>query len=191
MREPVGLILAGGRGLRMGGVTKAEVTLGDQTLLDRCIARLSPQVSALAVNANGPIATSLPVLQDTMTGHLGPLAGVLAGLHWAEARGSSHVVTVAVDTPFFPCDLAPQLILASEAHGDRLAIAATQDGEHGTFGLWPVALRDALAGYLNEDGRKVRDFTTAQGAATAHFCDAQAFFNINTADDLAEATAWL
>lgn len=191
MREPVGLILAGGRGTRMGGVAKGDVMLGGARLLDRCIARLDPQVGALAVNSNTVIETDRPVIADTMTGHLGPLAGVLAGLDWAGAGGATHVVSVAVDTPFFPCDLVPHLIMAGQAHTDGLAIATSHSGDHATFGIWPVALRDELATFLQDGGRKVRAFTDSHGAAKASFPDERAFFNINTPDDLAQAAAWL
>ncbi|WP_281984326.1 molybdenum cofactor guanylyltransferase MobA [Thalassorhabdomicrobium marinisediminis] len=190
MREPFGLILAGGRGTRMGGVSKAGLLLGGESLLERVQARLAPQVTRIAVNANAPLRTPHPVIRDSLEGHFGPLAGVLTGLDWAAALGASHIVTVAVDTPFFPCDLVPRLLLAG---GGGLAIAETSDGEHGTFGLWPVSLRAPLAAYLEQGGRKVRTFTTAQGAALARFPDTTppAFFNINTPDDLTRAADWL
>ena len=91
MREPFGLILAGDRGTRTGNVSKADLTLGHLTLLTHVQARLEPQVAAIAVNANGPIATGLRVIADATPDHLGPLAGVLAGLgpHAKEARTSS------------------------------------------------------------------------------------------------------
>lgn len=191
MREPLGLILAGARGTHIGGDPTSGVMLCGQTLLARCVDRLEPQVSAVAVNANDAVDTELPVLADAMAGNLGPLAGVLAGMGWALAQGGTHIVTVAVDTPFFPCDLVPHLIMAGEHHPDGFAIAATPDGDHGTFGLWPVTLRAALFEYLETGGRKVRGFTTAQHAGKAQFTDGRAFFNINTPADLAEAATWV
>lgn len=187
MREPVGLILAGGRSTRMGGTPKADLMLGGIRLLDHCIARIEPQVAELALNSNTDIETNLQVLPDTMDGHLGPLAGVLAGLEWAQNAGATHLVSVAVDTPFFPCDLVPFLLMAGDEHPLGLAIASTPDGEHGTFGIWPVALRAELAAFLENGGRKVRAFTHAQNAACANFPDDAAFFNINTPEDLTKA----
>ena len=175
----------------MGGVAKAGLMLGRRTLLSHCIARLDPQVRGVAVNSNAPLNTTLPVVPDTVAGHLGPLAGILAGLEWAASLGATHLVSVAVDTPFFPCDLVPQLLLAGEGHTTGLAIAASTDGAHGTFGVWPVALQHALADFIENGGRRVRDFTEDQGAATAYFPDPKAFFNINTPDDLAQAHAWM
>lgn len=193
MREPFGLILAGGRGTRMGGVAKADLMLGEQSLLLRCAERLEPQVRKLGVNTNDTIYSKWDVVPDTMTGRLGPLAGILAGLGWAQSQGASHIVSVAVDTPFFPCDLVPRLLMASKGHEDGLVVAATSDGEHGTFGLWSVEIKDQLAAFLEKGGRKVRDFTHAHNAAIAHFPDTipPTFFNINTPDDLEQARAWL
>lgn len=193
MREPVGLILAGGRGSRMGGTSKADVRLCGRRLLDHVTERFEPQVAALALSANTPVKTGLPVLADTQAGFLGPLAGILAGLDWAQARGASHMVSVAVDTPFFPADLVPRLLMAGEGHPAGLAVATTTDGQHGTFAVWPVALRDDLAGFLARGGRKVREWTQAQGAAHAPFPDTTppAFFNINTPADLQQAAVWM
>ncbi len=193
MHEPLGLILAGGRGRRMGGAVKAAIDLGGQSLLSRAEARLGPQVGALAVSANSDVATHLPCLADKTPDFAGPLAGILSGLDWAAERKATHIVTVAVDTPFFPCDLVPRLILASEAHPEGLAIATTPDGQHGTFGLWPVSLRGDLAAFLKGGGRKVRAWTDGHGAALARFPETTppAFFNINTPDDLTQAEAWL
>ena len=135
MRAPLGVILAGGRATRMGGGDKGLLQLGGATLLDHVIDRLSPQVAELALNANGDparfAAYGLPVLADNISEFPGPLAGVLAGLDWAAARGAEAIVTAAADTPFFPCDLVPQLLLASEGRQHQLALAATPDPERG------------------------------------------------------------
>ncbi|MGR3434014.1 MAG: molybdenum cofactor guanylyltransferase MobA [Shimia sp.] len=194
MRQPMGVILAGGQARRMGGGDKALLRLGGRTLLDHVIDRLAPQVDGLALNANGDparfAAWGLPVLHDPLPGFLGPLAGVLAGLDRARARGATHIVTAAADTPFLPADLVPRLLLAVETEARPIALAAT-DGLHPTFGLWPVALADPLRAALEGGTRKVLAFTDAHGAATATFpapC-LDPFFNVNTPDDLAAAEA--
>ncbi len=193
MREPIGVILAGGRGTRMGTVSKAGVMLGGESLLQRCEDRLAPQCDGIVVIANADVSTSYPVISDSLAGYLGPLAGILAGLDYAQKRGFSHCVTAAVDTPFFPCDLTPKLILAGLEHPDGFAIAATVDGLQGTFGIWPVTLRAALEQYLQEGQRKVRSFAEAHAAATAHFAPTKpdAFFNANTPEELEAAQKWL
>lgn len=194
-----GVILAGGMARRMGGGDKALMELAGATLLARVIARLEPQVDALAINANGDPARferfGLPVIPDTVEGFAGPLAGVLAGLRWAGAEGRSHIVTAAGDTPFFPEDLVKRLSAAAEAEGAPIALAATDDPERGrsdhpTFGLWPVALADDLEHALTvDDLRKVVAWTRRHGAARAVFGGAGTypFFNVNTPEDMAEA----
>ena len=118
MTEPLGVILAGGQATRMGGGDKGLLQLGGQSVLGHVIERLTPQVDRVALNANGDAARfaglKLPVLPDSIDGFAGPLAGVLAGLDWAAEQGADTIVTAAADTPFFPCDLVPQLLLASE-----------------------------------------------------------------------------
>lgn len=205
MKQPLGVILAGGLATRMGGGDKALLRLGGRPLLAHVISRLEPQVAAIALNANGDPARfsdyALPVIADNITGFPGPLAGVLAGLDWAAEQRAESIVTVAADTPFFPMDLVPRLLLASEGKPHRLAMATTpRTGEelksggrkvnrHPTFGLWPVALRDDLRQALNDGLRKVVAWTEPHGAGETLF-DAtllDPFFNVNTPDDLAQA----
>ncbi|KIN62097.1 Molybdopterin-guanine dinucleotide biosynthesis protein MobA [Sulfitobacter noctilucicola] len=200
MEQPLGVILAGGQATRMGGGDKGLLTLGGQPLLRHVIDRLEPQTAQVAVNANGDparfAAYELPVLPDSIEGFVGPLAGVLAGLDWAAEQGAQTIVTAAADTPFFPCDLVPQLLLASEGMIHPLVLAATTDtrrgtARHPTFGLWPVALRDDLRAALNGGLRKVVLWTEQHGGREAVFPDEHAFFNVNTPDDLTQAEAML
>jgi molybdopterin-guanine dinucleotide biosynthesis protein A len=195
-----GVILAGGRATRMGGGDKGLLPLGDTPILARVIARLEPQVSHIALNANGDPARfarfGLPVLPDSIADFPGPLAGVLAGLDWAAGEGAEAIVTVAADTPFFPTDLVTRLQAAAEAQGVPIALAATPDPERGkvrhpTFGLWPVALRHDLRQALEDGLRKVVLWTDRHGTATALFPAEpfDPFFNINTPEDLARAEA--
>ena len=127
------------------------------------------------------------MIPDSIPGFAGPLAGVLAGMDWAAEQGADHIVTAAADTPFLPCDLAPQLILAGEDSG--LALAASPGRRHPTFGLWPTALRDDLRAALNDGLRKVVLWTDRHGGQVAEFPDDAAFFNINTPTDLQSAEA--
>jgi molybdopterin-guanine dinucleotide biosynthesis protein A len=200
MKQPLGVILAGGQATRMGGGDKGLLRLGGTSVLDRVIERLSPQVAALALNANGNAARfaalGLPVLPDSIDGFAGPLAGVLAGLDWAAELGADAIVTAAADTPFFPCDLVPQLLLAGEGMAHPLVLAATRDPERGrarhpTFGLWSMGLRDDLRASLEEGMRKVVQWTGRHGGREAVFPDEAAFFNINTPEDLKKAEAML
>ena len=185
-----GCVLAGGEARRMGA-DKALIRLADQTLLSHAIARLEPQVERLAISANGDPARlasyGLPVLPDETL--LGPLSGVLAALRWAAPLGATAVVTLAVDTPFAPGDLVPQLCLAAETAPEALAIASSAK-DHPTCGIWPVTLAAPLAAFLASGAKpRVLAFTDAHHATRAHFPDEAAFQNLNTPEDLAAAEA--
>ncbi|MBZ2169816.1 molybdenum cofactor guanylyltransferase MobA [Marinobacter sp. F4216] len=185
------VILAGGQARRMGGGDKGRLMLGDQTLIQRVIDRITPQVDAVVLNANGDLSRfedlGLPVVADSVTGYAGPLAGVLAGMDWAAEQGHEWLISVAADTPSFPLDLAQRL-----AEKDTpVVLAATPDPERGrlpqpTFGRWQVALRDDLRAALNGGVRKIRQWTQAQGESLVVFGEDD-FFNINTPEDLAWA----
>lgn len=209
LQQPLGVILAGGLATRMGGGDKGLLEIGGAPLLQRVIDRIEPQVGGLALNANGEAARfaryRLPVLPDTIAGFPGPLAGVLAGLDWAAEQGADSIVTVAADTPFFPCDLVPRLLLAAEEAPHLLALACTpRSGDealksgggkkinrHPTFGLWPVSLRNDLRAALEGGLRKVVLWTDQHGAGEALFSAEpfDPFFNVNTPEDLARAEA--
>ncbi|MFK7763307.1 MAG: molybdenum cofactor guanylyltransferase MobA [Roseobacter sp.] len=202
MKQPLGVILAGGLATRMGGGDKGLLQLGNGTLLSHVRARLDPQVAGLGLNANGDptrfAAFGMPVLADSIEGFAGPLAGVLAGLDWAASEGAETIVTAAADTPFLPGDLVPQLLRASEGMAHPLVLAATPDDargqvRHPTFGLWPVALREDLRDALVDGLRKVVLWTDRHGGREALF-PAQPFdpfFNVNTPKDLAAAEQML
>jgi molybdopterin-guanine dinucleotide biosynthesis protein A len=202
MRPPLGVILAGGQARRMGGGDKGLLQLGGQSLLTRVIERLGPQVDGLAINANGDPSRfdpyGLPVIGDNIPGFAGPLAGVLAGLDWAADQGADYIVTAAADTPFFPCDLVPRLLLTAQDMSAPLALAASQDAERGvqrhpTFGLWPVTLRDDLRQALMGGLRKVVLWTDKHAGRTTIFPSAvpDPFFNVNTPEDHAQAERYL
>ncbi|MEP3917321.1 molybdenum cofactor guanylyltransferase MobA [Ascidiaceihabitans sp.] len=200
MTRPVGIILAGGQATRMGGGDKGMLALGEKTLLQHVIDRLGPQVDGMALNANGAPSRfapyDLPVIADSIDGFAGPLAGVLAGMDYAATKGADTVVTAAADTPFFPTDLVTCLQAAAQGMAHPLALAATPHPDrnklrHPTFGLWPVALRDDLRTALNAGTRKVVQWTDGHNGRLAMFPSEDAFFNVNTPDDLAKAQAML
>ncbi|WP_293449082.1 molybdenum cofactor guanylyltransferase MobA [Planktotalea sp.] len=202
MKQPLGVILAGGQARRMGGGDKGRLVLGGQSLLAHVVERLEPQVAGLALNANGDAGRfddlGLPVLSDSIDGFVGPLAGVLAGLDWAASQGADAIVTAAADTPFFPCDLVPRLMMEAVGMDAPLVLAATPDTQRGrnrhpTFGLWPVALRDDLRTALNGGLRKVVMWSDQHGGREAMFPNSpfDPFFNVNTPEDLARVEGLL
>jgi molybdenum cofactor guanylyltransferase len=190
-----GIVLAGGLSRRMGGGDKCLRLLAGRPILAHIIDRARPQVTELAINANGDpgrfAGFGLPVVADSVADFPGPLAGILAGLDWAAASlpGASHVASFAGDAPFLPLDLVARLEAAVTA-GSELACAASAGRAHPVFGLWPVALREALRRALVEDGlRKVDRWTARFRLATVEFPAGRVdpFFNANEPEDLAEA----
>tara|TARA_Y100001001_G_scaffold152779_1_gene165798 strand:+ start:13425 stop:14012 length:588 start_codon:yes stop_codon:yes gene_type:complete len=185
------VILAGGQASRMGGGDKGRLMLGDQSLIQRVIDRITPQVDAVVLNANGDLSRfddlGLAVVADSVAGHAGPLAGVLAGMDWAAEQGHEWLISVAADTPSFPRDLAARLA----EYDTPVVLAATPDPERGrlpqpTFGRWQVALRHDLRAALNDGVRKIRQWTQTKGETLVMFGEDD-FFNINTPEDLAWA----
>ena len=192
---PIGVILAGGQSRRMGGGDKGLLSLDGHSILHHVIARLSPQVQRMAINANGDATRfapfNLPVLPDPVPGLPGPLAGVLAAMDWAAGLGADAVITVAADTPFFPTDLVTRLQAAGGSAGFSLAATGkdTAPDWHPVFGLWPVGLRHILRQDLLAGQRKVITWAVQNGARPALFAGTNPFFNINTPEDLAIARA--
>ena len=195
-----GVVLAGGLSRRMGGGDKALLSLGGRSILDHVIERARPQVSSLALNANGDAARfarfGLPVIADVVEGHVGPLAGVLTGLEWA---ANAHpecawVASFASDAPFLSVDLVARLLAAIEKDGADLACASSAGRHHPVFGLWPVALVDDLRHAVIDDSiRKVDAWTARYSLAVADFEvePFDPFFNTNRPEDLAEAETLL
>lgn len=195
-QECVGVVLAGGLARRMGGGDKPLLDMGGRPILAHVIAALAPQCAALVLNANGDparfAAFGLPVVADSVEGHAGPLAGVLAGMdHAAETRpGASFVLSAPADTPFLPADLVARLDGARSAAGAAIAVAASGGQTHHAVALWPLALRDALRRALVGEGlRKVSAFIARHPGVTVEWPAAprDPFFNINSPADLVEA----
>jgi molybdenum cofactor guanylyltransferase len=193
--DTLGVILAGGRARRMGGINKGHIRIGGATILERVLARLRGQCARLVLNANaeaGRFAVDVPIVADSVSGFPGPLAGILAGLDFAAAQKPEigWVVSVPSDCPFLPRDLVPRLHRARHAIGATLACAASAGRHHPVVGLWPVELREALRHALTKEGaHKVGEWSARYPLAVAEWPTEplDPFFNVNTPDDVAEA----
>ena len=190
-KEISGLILAGGRGTRMGGIDKGlQMHLG-LPLAQHALERLSPQVGALMLNANRNLSTyqamGVPVWQDEMPDFPGPLAGMLAGLMHCD---TPYLVTVPCDSPNFPTDLVVRLALGLVDASADLATAYTREaGElraQPVFCLMRIALRNNLRAFIESGERKTGLFAAQHRGAKVVFDDAAAFANANTLGELAE-----
>lgn len=181
-----GLILAGGQSRRMGR-NKALLPLHGRPLIEHAIEHLQPQVSQVLISTNTPLPlpTELVQIADSLD-DAGPLAGVLAGLQWLQAHSTREwLLTVAVDTPFFPQDLTRQLWQARQP-GEMIVSACSGDRVHPACSLWHVSIMEALNHYLQtEQQRRVLGFIAGQTHRQVDFAigDTDPFCNINTPAD--------
>ena len=186
-----GLVLCGGRGMRMGGVDKGLQNHHGMPLALHALMRLAPQVHHAMINANRNLAAyesmGAPVWPDPMADYPGPLAGWLAGLEHCE---TPYMVTVPSDTPAFPADLVARLAAALQAEGAEIAMAATlEDGRvqvQPVFCLMKSDLMESLVAYLHSGERKIDRWTARHRCVQVMFDDSAAFFNANTPQELAQ-----
>ena len=192
-----GLVLAGGQGRRMHHADKAFMDIGHRPCMDWVITQLKKHCAAIAISANGHAqrfsAWPYPVLADTLH-DVGPLAGVLSGLAWADAAGFDVLVSVPVDTPYIPDNLVSSLLPAP-------SYAAYAAQSHSLVAAWPVRAAHALLAKqladITEQNRKqnTRVCTLAQalGSRAVDFLPMSPFdpfININTPEDLQAAQAF-
>jgi len=184
-----GLILAGGRGSRMGGVDKGLQSHNGIPMAMHALLRLGPQVGALMVNANRNLGAyesmGVPVWPDALPDFAGPLAGFLAGLERSE---TPWLVTVPCDAPLFPLDLVARLAQAAVETQADIAMAATFEHGHPqrqpVFCLMRASLMESLVAFTQSGQAKIDRWTGQHRCVEVPFEDAHAFFNANTLADL-------
>ncbi|MEO5669050.1 MAG: molybdenum cofactor guanylyltransferase MobA [Ramlibacter sp.] len=192
--EITGVILAGGRGSRMGGVDKGLQNFNGMPLALHTLMRLAPQVGELMINANRNLgayeAFGAPVWPDVLSDYAGPLAGFLTALERCE---TAWLATVPCDTPLFPADLVARLAQAAHAQDAEIAMAAAreEDGQlraQPVFCLMQVGLMESLVRFTHEGGRKIDAWTSQHKTVLMPFDaptdDPRAFFNANTLGEL-------
>lgn len=189
-----GLVLAGGQGSRMGGVDKGLLVHQGQTLVQRALQRLAPQVGPLMISANRHLEDyarlGVPVWPDERTGFAGPLAGFFAGLSRCT---TPWLVTVPCDSPDFPLDLVARLADAVIAQDADLAMPVVNSDEglrrQPVFCLLRVDLLPSLRAFVDAGGAKIAAWALNQRHATVSFDNASAFANANSPSDLAALAA--
>ena len=184
LTEVTGIILAGGRGSRMGGEDKGLLMLNGQPLYQHVLQRLQPQVATVCISANRNqtryLQSGFPVITDSIPGYAGPLAGMLAALHSVK---TSWALFVSCDTPFIPRHLAQQLW---QHRGNASAVwVRNTDRDHPTMALIHQQAIQPLTAFLQRGDRKLMLFLNEIDAKAVIFNDdPQCFTNINTPDDL-------
>jgi molybdopterin-guanine dinucleotide biosynthesis protein A len=185
--DVTGLVLAGGLGRRMGGLDKGLVTLAGRPMVEHVLAALRPQVREVWINANRNQdrygAYGHAVIEDSVAGYLGPLAGVLSAL---QRLSSGFLLTVPCDAPLLAPDLAVRLRAACVAEGADLAVASDGERQHPVFLLLRAGLAPTLAAYLDEGGRKIDTWFQRVRTLEVSFADApETFVNVNDPDERA------
>ncbi|HSV83535.1 MAG TPA: molybdenum cofactor guanylyltransferase MobA [Ramlibacter sp.] len=192
--DVTGVILAGGRGSRMGGADKGLQNFRGMPLALYTLLRLGPQVGEVMINANRNLsayeAFGAPVWPDGLADYAGPLAGFLVGL---EQCTTDYLVTVPCDTPLFPQDLVARLAEALEREDADIAMAAAreEDGQvrsQPVFSLLKRELMESLVRFTHAGGSKIDAWTAQHRTVLVPFDrpgdDPSAFFNANTLAEL-------
>lgn len=198
MQAITGLVLAGGRGARMGGVDKGLQPFHGQPLALHALQQLAPQVGSCLINANRHLDTyagfGVPVWPDSLDGYAGPLAGFLSGLDHCT---TPWLLTVPCDTPLFPHDLAHRLAAAAAAQNAEIVFAAGREidnqgrarwRDQPVFCLMQAALQPSLQHYTAAGGRKIDAWARSHRCISVAFDrpedDPRAFANANTLEEL-------
>jgi molybdopterin-guanine dinucleotide biosynthesis protein A len=197
-QDITGLILAGGRGSRMGGVDKGLQNFNGMPLALHALMRLGPQVETVMVNANRNLSAyesfGASVWPDASADFAGPLSGFLVGLERCE---TPYLLTVPCDTPRLPLDLAERLAQALVRENADMAMAAapeinaqgqTELRSQPVFCLMKVAMLESLVAFTHAGGRKIDAWTDQHKTVLVPFDaphdDPLAFANVNTLQEL-------
>ena len=180
------VILAGGSGERMGGVDKGLIHLDGKTLVQHLVERLQPQVEKIVINANRNIEIyrelGYPVIEDTITGFAGPLAGIDSVMRTID---TPYILTVPCDTPKIPKDLVRRLVDAANDAGKKIAVVHDHERLQPAHALLPVSLKHELDSWIVSGRRSIQEWLTLYDFAVADFSDKSgAFINLNTPSDL-------
>ncbi|MES9852443.1 MAG: molybdenum cofactor guanylyltransferase MobA [Candidatus Thiodiazotropha sp. L084R] len=179
------VILAGGRGSRMGGSDKGLVQLDGKLLIEHVITAIAPQVDQLIINANRNIPEyqkfGYPVIADELSGYQGPLAGIYAALEFIDGP---DLITVPCDGPKLPVDLVERLASARQRESADIAVAYDGKRLQPVYALIPTRLQQSLLTYLDGGDRKIDLWYAQHKMAKADFSDIpETFMNINTPED--------
>lgn len=181
------VILAGGRGQRMGGQDKGSVIFKGAPLVTHVINRIAPQIDELVISANRNIdfykQFNYPVLADDMGEYWGPLAGIATAMKFCQC---DVLLTVPCDTPDLPADLFKRMLTVMQEKNKDVVMAEDRQRQHPVISLVKCSLYSNLLDYLQQGERKVMKWMQLQDWATADFSDeTDCFININSENDLA------
>jgi molybdopterin-guanine dinucleotide biosynthesis protein A len=189
-KDITGLILAGGRAQRMGGIDKGLIPFHGKPLIESAIAKLKPQTQSIIINANRNITKyasyGYPVIMDETPDFSGPLAGFSVGL---KACKTPYLLTSPCDSPLLPNNLA-ELLSAEMVRGDfQLVYASSKEADRKVwaqpvFCLMRTNLQESLAHFLMKGDFKIDRWFKELRSSTVIFDDPRVFANVNTPEEL-------
>jgi molybdopterin-guanine dinucleotide biosynthesis protein A len=187
-----GLILAGGRAQRMGGIDKGLIPFHGKALIESAISRLKPQVSTILINANRSITKyshyGYPVVMDETPNFSGPLAGFSVGLKHCK---TPYLLTSPCDSPLLPVDLAKKMAAQLENNDLELVFASSKEDDgkiwsQPVFCLMKSDLNNSLDAFISKGDLKIDRWFKELRSGTVVFENPQAFANVNTPEELAD-----
>ena len=188
------VIMAGGKSSRMNSIDKTLMKINEQTLLSIAINKATHQTKYIVLNSNRDPSIfqnyNITVIKDTILNHPGPLAGVLTGIEWFYKNNKKikWVVSVPVDSPFFPNNLIKRLYETVVKSKKLIGVSSSNGRNHPVFSIWHISLMQPLQEALNNNIRKIDLFTKSYNPAAVDFSSSvDPFFNINTPEDLKNA----
>jgi molybdopterin-guanine dinucleotide biosynthesis protein A len=190
VEQITGLILAGGRAQRMGGIDKGLIPFHQKPLIEATIQRLKTQVRSILINANRNITKyavyGYPVIMDETPDFSGPLAGFLMGL---KSCKTPYLLTTPCDSPLFPEDLGAKLANELEHNNLDLVYASSKEADgkvwaQPVFCLMRTNLQDSLSSFLSKGDLKIDHWFKELNSGTVIFDNAQDFANANTPEEL-------
>ncbi len=189
-KDITGLILAGGRAQRMGGIDKGLIPFLGKPLIESVIAKLKPQVQTIIINANRNITKyasyGYPVIMDEQPDFSGPLAGFSVALKHCK---TSYLLTSPCDSPLLPSNLAESLIAEMERGDFQLVYASSKEADgkiwaQPVFCLMRSTLQESLTTFLSKGDLKIDRWFKELRSSTVIFEDPQVFANVNTPEEL-------
>jgi len=189
------LIMIGGQSRRMGGGIKSFIELDGKSIFDRIITIIKPQIKKIIISCNTEEPKlkkyQFPIIKDLKEGYLGPLAGIHSGMQWLKKNEPEvkWLITIPGDTPFIPMDLIFRF--KDKMSSDlKIIIAKSQNKTHPIIGAWNTCLFENLEEKLNKGIRKIMSWAELHPLDFVNYTIEKydPFFNINTKEDIDEAT---
>lgn len=188
----LGVVLCGGRSSRMGGYDKGLIGFQGRPMVTYAVAALQ-DCQQIVINANRNQSQyrwlfQLPVISDANADFDGPLAGLLAGLRYADEQGMQWLISIPCDAPFVDAGYVQQM-WQYQQQSDKKIFMAADPYRQPVFALLHVSLIEPLSAFLKTEQKKILGFYEQIGYETVHFASPHYFVNINTPEEKASQTS--